>query len=81
MKGANYYVAIATVIFSHVKLSRFGAKDHLVFHWCLCSKAISAISSSHTHAHTLLARNTAEHKHHSHTNIFLTLHTMTTNPA
>ena len=78
MKGANYYVAIATVIFSHVKLSCFRAKDHLVFHWFLYSKAISAMF---VFTHTPLARNTAEHKHHSHTNIFLTLHTMTTNPA
>ena len=30
-----YYVAIATVIFSPVKISRFRAKAHLVFHWCL----------------------------------------------
>ena len=45
MKGAIYYVAIATVIFSrvkilnmlfsHVKISSFRAKAHLVFHWCL----------------------------------------------
>ena len=38
-KGAIYYVAIATVIFSHVisrvKISCFCAKAHLVFHWCL----------------------------------------------
>ena len=76
MKGANYYVAIARKILSHVKLSCFRAKDHLVFHWCLYSKTISAMF-----VHTLLARNTAEHKHHRHTNILLTLHTMTTNPA
>ena len=42
-KGAIYYVAIATVIFSHVIFSRveiscFRAKAHLVFHWCLCNK-------------------------------------------
>jgi len=34
-KGAIYYVAIATVIFSRVKISCFRAKAHLVFHWCL----------------------------------------------
>ena len=34
-KGAIYYVAIATVLFSHVKISCFHAKAHLVFHWCL----------------------------------------------
>ena len=44
-KGAIYYVAIATVIFSHVKItimlfsrvkiSCSRAKAHLVFHWCL----------------------------------------------
>ena len=35
MKGAIYYVAIAKVIFSHVKITSFRAKAHLVFHWCL----------------------------------------------
>ena len=35
VKGAIYYVAIAKVIFSHVKISSFRAKAHLVFHWCL----------------------------------------------
>ena len=35
VKSAIYYVAIAKVIFSHVKISRFRAKAHLVFHWCL----------------------------------------------
>ena len=34
-KGVIYYVTIATVIFSHVKISCFGVKAHLVFHWCL----------------------------------------------
>ena len=38
MKGAIYYVAIAMVIFSHVKMSSFCAKAHLVFHWCLYNK-------------------------------------------
>ena len=45
MKGAICYVAIATVIFSHVKitcyfptLSSFRAKAHLVFHWCSYNK-------------------------------------------
>ena len=37
-KGAIYYVAIATVIFSRVKISCFRAKAHLVFHWCLYNK-------------------------------------------
>ena len=45
-RGAIYYVAIATVIFSHVKImlfspvkiSCFRAKAHLVFHWCLYNK-------------------------------------------
>ena len=39
--GAIYYVNIARVIFSHVKISYFRAKDHLVFHWCLYSKGAS----------------------------------------
>ena len=47
VKGAIYYVVIATVIFSHVqitllfshvKISSFRAKAHLVFHWCLYNK-------------------------------------------
>ena len=38
LKGAVYYEAIATVIFSHVKISSFRAKAHLVFHWCLYNK-------------------------------------------
>ena len=40
MKEAIYYVVIATVIFSHVKISCFRAKSHLVFHWCLYNKNI-----------------------------------------
>ena len=32
------YVAIAMVLFSHVKISSFRAKAQLVFHWCLYSK-------------------------------------------
>ena len=39
MKGAIDYVAIATVIFSHVKISSVRAKAHLVFHWCLYNNA------------------------------------------
>ena len=35
LKGAVYYEAIAAVIFSHVKMSSFCAKTHLVFHWFL----------------------------------------------
>ena len=48
VKGAIYYVAIAKVIFSHVKIacyfhmhvkkSSFRAKAHLLFHWCLYNK-------------------------------------------
>ena len=37
-KGAIYYVAIATVIFSRVKIPCFRAKAHLVFHRCLYNK-------------------------------------------
>ena len=40
MKGAIYYVAIATVIFSHVKKSSFREKAHLVSHWRLYNKEI-----------------------------------------
>ena len=40
MKGAIYYVAIATVIFSHVKISSFREKAHLVSHWRLHNKEI-----------------------------------------
>ena len=49
LKGAVYYEAIAMMIFSHcednmlfshVKISSFRAKTHLVFHWCLCNKCI-----------------------------------------
>ena len=40
MKGAIYNVAIATVIFSHVKISSFRAKAHLVFHWCLYNNTV-----------------------------------------
>ena len=42
VKGAIYYVAIAKVIFSHVKISSFRAKARLVFHWCLYNKDNSA---------------------------------------
>ena len=34
VKGMIYYEAIATVIFSHVKISSFCTKAHPVFHWC-----------------------------------------------
>ena len=40
LKGAIYYEAIATVIFSHVKISSFRVKAHLVFHWCLYNKIV-----------------------------------------
>ena len=43
MKGAIYYEAIATVIFSHMKISSFRAKAHLVFHWCLYNKLIYSL--------------------------------------
>ena len=33
-----YYEAIAMVIFSHVKISSFRTKAHLVFQWCLYNK-------------------------------------------
>ena len=35
------HFAIPTVIFSHVKISSFRAKAHLVFHWCLYNKSMS----------------------------------------
>ena len=37
-KVAIYHVAMATVIFSHVKITCFRAKAHLVFHWRLYNK-------------------------------------------
>ena len=40
VKGAIYYVAIATVIFSQVNMSSFRVKAHLVFHLCLYNKYI-----------------------------------------
>ena len=42
MKGAIYFIAIAKVIFSHVKISSYRAKVHLVFHWCLYNRTIYA---------------------------------------
>ena len=41
-----HYVAIAKVIFSHVKISSFRAKAHMVFHWCLYNKKIYFIPVS-----------------------------------
>ena len=38
LKSAVYYEVIATVIFSHVKITSFPAKAHLFFHWCLYNK-------------------------------------------
>ena len=40
LKRSVYYeaIAIAMVIFSHVKISSFRAKAHFVFHWCLYNK-------------------------------------------
>ena len=45
-KGGIYYVAIATVIFSRVKISCFRAKAHPVFHWywCLYNNTIYSIN-------------------------------------
>ena len=40
-EGAVYYEATAMVIFSHVKISSFRMKAHLVFHWCLYDKQVS----------------------------------------
>ena len=40
LKGAVYFEAIATMIFSHVKISSFRARVHLIFHWCLYDKTI-----------------------------------------
>ena len=47
-KGAIYYLTIATVIFSRVKITCYFhvwryhvlAKAHLVFHWCLYKKSV-----------------------------------------
>ena len=49
-KGVTYYVAIATLIFSHVKITcyfhvwryniMFPAKAHLFLHWCLYNKTL-----------------------------------------
>ena len=38
LKGAVYYEGIEMVIFSHVKISSFRAKAHLIFHWRLYNK-------------------------------------------
>ena len=40
-KGAIYYVAIATVIFSHVKITCFRVKAHLVFHGIYIMKHVT----------------------------------------
>ena len=40
VKGAIYYVASATVMFSHVKISSFRLKAHLVFHWYIYNKVL-----------------------------------------
>ena len=37
-KDVIYYVTIATMVFSRVKIPRFCVKAHLVFHWCLYNK-------------------------------------------
>ena len=41
-KGMIYYVTIAVVIFSCVKISCFRVKAHLVFHWCLYNNKTSS---------------------------------------
>ena len=53
LKVAVYYEAIAMVIFSHVKISSFRAKAHLVVHWCLYNKFVSREIRKETH-HRLL---------------------------
>ena len=53
MKGMIYYVAMATVIFSHMKLSYFCMKALLVFHWCLQNKIIHYIFFYHCFGWTL----------------------------
>ena len=47
VKAAIYYVAIATVRFSHAKISSFRAKAHLVFYWCLYNKRMFKMESKH----------------------------------
>ena len=42
---AIYHVAIATVIFSLVKISCFRAKAHPVFHWCLYNNFSCTVQS------------------------------------
>ena len=42
------------MLFSHVKISSFRAKAHLVFHWCLYNKKTSAFFSSSTKTTELL---------------------------
>ena len=41
----DYHVAIATVIFSLVKISCFRAKAHPVFHWCLYNNFSCTVQS------------------------------------
>ena len=54
MKGTIYYVAIiAMVIFSHVKISSFRAKAHLVFHWCFYNKNVKMGSVCSMYGQTL----------------------------
>ena len=48
-KDGIYYVAIATVICSRVKISSFRGKAHLVFHWCLYNKVIYLILIRNRH--------------------------------
>ena len=49
MKGVIYYVAISkgdiftcedNMLFSHVKISSFRTKAHVVFHWCLYNEVL-----------------------------------------
>ena len=38
VKSAIYYVAIATAIFSRVKITCFRVEAHMVFQWCLYNR-------------------------------------------
>ena len=50
MKGTIDHVAIAMMIFPHVKITCFHTKAHLLFNWCLCIiKTIFMFSLFHCH--------------------------------
>ena len=57
VKGTIYYVAIAKVILSHVKISSFCAKAHLIFHWCLYNKYMYCIQDNLVIRNDLLQTN------------------------